>query len=596
MPETRTRAVRVGGLLAATAALSAGLLPLTPALAVNGPPADSGAYRHTVKLDLGTEDDSRACSGTLVDPRWVLTATSCFANTPGGTVPAGAPALPTTATFGDGTSTKVVEVVPRPDRDLALVRLHTPVTHISPAPLAASPPTASSTLTAAGFGRTKTDWVTDTVHAGAFSLDASTPTTLTITGTEERAICKGDTGGPLHNSGGEVVGVAVRSWQGGCLGSTETRTGAIAARSDGLAAWVSSTRARPVVVPSGQTIPSGETFVSENAKLVMQADGNLVLYHRTGGEGKGAALWASGTHGNAGAFARMQTDGNLVIYKKGTAGNDPGGALWSSGTYGKDGARLELQADANLVVYAKDGGLGIGGHLWHSDTYPRGEKLASNTKLTPGAWLTNGRQVMLLDIEGNISIRENTTSREVWGRTTWNKGAQLHMKADGSLVLAKSDGTALWTAFAGGPGSYATLEGNGSLVGRWSGGGERWASSTLKGEQSGRCLDANGGSDVAVWDCWGGAAQQWDLNPAKELRAGTDKCLTAEPGAPQSSRLKTLPCDGRAEQKWTYDGTTLKSALKPDQCVNVFSQATANGSVVGLWQCGTGANMKWKRP
>lgn len=100
-----------------------------------------------------------------------------------------------------------------------------------------------------------------------------------------------------------------------------------------------------------------------------------------------------------------------------------------------------------------------------------------------------------------------------------------------------------------------------------------------------------------IWDCWGGANQQWDHTAAKELRQG-DKCLTAEAGANQGSRLKTLPCDGRGEQKWNVNSATatIISAIKPDQCVNVFSEATANGSIVGLWQCGNGTNAHWARP
>ncbi|WP_407838743.1 FG-GAP-like repeat-containing protein [Streptomyces sp. DSM 116496] len=74
-------------------------------------------------------------------------------------------------------------------------------------------------------------------------------------------------------------------------------------------------------IPAGTTLSSGKEFVSGNSKLVMQADGNLVLY------AKGKAVWATGTNGNQGALARMQNDGNLVVYKA-----DGTTALWSSKT------------------------------------------------------------------------------------------------------------------------------------------------------------------------------------------------------------------------------------------------------------------------
>lgn len=139
----------------------------------------------------------------------------------------------------------VLEVVPRDDRDLALVRLVTPVTTLQPAVRAPGLPAAQSDLSAAGFGRTTTEWVPDKLHAGAFTLTASTPTGLEITGKGTTALCKGDTGGPLLNTDGQIIGVNSRSWQGGCLGapSAETRTGALSARVDDLSTWIQQAQA-----------------------------------------------------------------------------------------------------------------------------------------------------------------------------------------------------------------------------------------------------------------------------------------------------------------------------------------------------------------
>jgi Alpha-lytic protease prodomain len=74
--------------------------------------------------------------------------------------------------------------------------------------------------------------------------------------------------------------------------------------------------------------------------LVMQGDGNLVLYDNT----SGAALWASWTFG-AGFAAYMQSDGNLVIY------TPEGQPVWASNTSGQNGALLLVQDDGNSVVY-----------------------------------------------------------------------------------------------------------------------------------------------------------------------------------------------------------------------------------------------------
>ncbi|RSS60533.1 hypothetical protein EF912_09715 [Streptomyces sp. WAC07061] len=564
------------------------------------------------KLRIG---DTRSCTAVLVDPRWVMTAKSCFADKPAESteVSTGAPKNKTFLTVGrndinavGGHSTEIVQLVPRTDRDVVLARLKTPAYGITPVALAAAAPALGQELTVSGFGRTSEAWHPDRAHAAAFNTGASTAVGFDITAKApaDATVCKGDAGAAavrIENGQPALAAVVSRSRQGACLDAASAEAGAFAARVDDLGAWVKSTRQLPVLLKGGETLQPGEMLASENAKLIMQADGNLVLYHVTGGEGRGGALWSSGTWGNAGAFAKMQADGNLVVYKKGSNGSDASGALWAAKTDGNTGARLELQNDANLVVYTKDGGHGIGGHLWHSDTYQRGDRLATDIKLTPGAWLTNGKQAMLLDIEGNISVREISTGRELWGKVTWNKGAYLHMQGDGNLVLYKKgtgNGTGgLWsTGTAGGTGSYANLDNSGSLVVRWKEGGLRWASLSLRGVQSGRCLDFDGTANTTIWGCWGGANQQWDYTPAKELRTDSGaKCLTAQAGAPQSSRVMALPCDGRAEQKWTYDGATIKSAVKPDQCVNVFSEATADGSAVGLWACSNSANSKWAR-
>jgi hypothetical protein len=61
--------------------------------------------------------------------------------------------------------------------------------------------------------------------------------------------------------------------------------------------------------------------------LIMQGDGNLVLYDTSG-----QARWASGTSRQIGAFLEVQSDGNVVVYADGTTTEGPDGALWQTGT------------------------------------------------------------------------------------------------------------------------------------------------------------------------------------------------------------------------------------------------------------------------
>ncbi|MFE2547025.1 trypsin-like serine protease [Streptomyces sp. NPDC059355] len=230
---------------ALAAAVGAGLLTSTGALAATGTPDASDRFAHTAQITTGAEADARGCSGTLVAAQWLLTSKSCFAATPGEAVPAGKPARAAKATLGS-TTYDIVDLIPRTDRDVVLARLDKPVAGVTPAKIASAPAAAGSALTAAGFGRTKTAWVPGKVHTAAFTTTSAAATTLALEGGQSGdAICQGDAGGPVVNAQGDVVALGTRSWLAGCFGTpaTETRRAAEAARVDGLAAWVMDVRA-----------------------------------------------------------------------------------------------------------------------------------------------------------------------------------------------------------------------------------------------------------------------------------------------------------------------------------------------------------------
>lgn len=86
---------------------------------------------------------------------------------------------------------------------------------------------------------------------------------------------------------------------------------------------------------------SGQHLASSNGiTLVMQEDGNLVLYARSGRTG---VIWASNTD-SPGSDLILQSDGNLVIY---APGDRP---VWESNT--EHGGSLIVQDDCNLVLYS----------------------------------------------------------------------------------------------------------------------------------------------------------------------------------------------------------------------------------------------------
>ncbi|MFF4384777.1 trypsin-like serine protease, partial [Kitasatospora sp. NPDC001547] len=281
--------------------LTATLLTGTPAPAVSGDTSPAGSHAFTAKLDIG--NGTRACTGALVDPYWIVTAASCFADDPAQptTVPAGPPALKTTATIGrtDLTTTAgqvrdIAELVPRTDRDLVLARLATPVTDIPPLAVATTAPATGEELTVAGFGRTRTEWVPDKLHSAAFTVGTVDPTGLGIAAKApaDAAVCKGDTGGPALRKVGdrqELAAVNSRSWQNGCLGSTETtRTGAYETRTDDLGDWLQQTVSAWSVVVAARsggrtTVYNPDTRTAET--FALRSDGAMIHAYNTNGEG-----------------------------------------------------------------------------------------------------------------------------------------------------------------------------------------------------------------------------------------------------------------------------------------------------------------------
>jgi hypothetical protein len=121
------------------------------------------------------------------------------------------------------------------------------------------------------------------------------------------------------------------------------------------AAWMDLDKARVSVntvpapvstVPSGGYLDPGQYISSQDLRhqLVMQSDGNLVLYS------EGRVIWATYTVGATNPRLVMQSDGNLVLYSQG------GRVLWANMRAGRGPSFLTLQDDKNLVTYSTTSG------------------------------------------------------------------------------------------------------------------------------------------------------------------------------------------------------------------------------------------------
>ncbi|MEU6488435.1 FG-GAP-like repeat-containing protein [Streptomyces sp. NPDC046887] len=339
MSSLRSRAAAVS---TGIAVIAAGTLSALPAQAVSGTPATPNTYAFTAKLTIGTGDTTRACTGTLIAAGWIATASSCFAN---GTTPpvTGKPTAKATATVGrtdlttptGGHTSDIIQIVVHEQRDLVLARLAQPTT-IAPAVLATAPAAPGDTLKTAGYGRTRTEWVPNTLHTAAFTANSVNPTDLTLTAAGMNdAICRGDAGAPiLREAGGttQLLGIVTKSSLTGCLGEATTPNTAAATRVDDLTLASGLT--------AGRQLKPGGMLIAGPTTLTMRTDGDLTL---TSAAGK--TLWNTGTTGNPGATAQLDTTGNLTVR---TA--DGTTALWESKTTAPGGT-LTLTPRGNLLIH-----------------------------------------------------------------------------------------------------------------------------------------------------------------------------------------------------------------------------------------------------
>jgi hypothetical protein len=210
------------------------------------------------------------------------------------------------------------------------------------------------------------------------------------------------------------------------------------------------------ILPSGYVLSKAQPVVlslNRSYALLMQADGNLVLYR-----GK-TALWGAGTEHHPGAYAVMQTDGNLVVYSSARR------SLWSTGTEGNPGAYLVVQNDGNLVLYSRTGKA-----LWWRNIYisvlPDGYKLS-----TGQAVLSQNRQYFLAEqTDGNLVLYKGSisggTHRVLWGMPAKapGNGAYAMMQTDGNFVVYSRSQHSVWATNTYSPGAFLAVQNDGNLV------------------------------------------------------------------------------------------------------------------------------------
>jgi hypothetical protein len=123
----------------------------------------------------------------------------------------------------------------------------------------------------------------------------------------------------------------------------------------------------------------------------------------------------------------------------------------------------------------------------------------------------------------------------------------------------------------------------------------------LVGAPSNRCIDVPNastvnGTQVALWDCHGGANQRWTSTAARELRVYGNKCLDAfGAGTTNGTAAIIWDCHGGTNQQWNVNANGTITGVQSGLCLDAAGTGTANGTRIQLWACTGGANQQWSR-
>ena len=194
----------------------------------NGQDAPDGRYGFAVKLtmtDLPDADGGRrdsSCSGSLIAPRWIITARHCF-KTAAGTRISRPVAHRTTATVGRtnltttsvGHDATVTAVRQSSTTDVALAELDTPITDVEPIRLGRQKPDVGEVVRLAADGLTTDDdesSLATRLQTGQFEVVSLARSYIGMTGRAPRSDtspCSHDSGGPYFTQQGDGAAVLI---------------------------------------------------------------------------------------------------------------------------------------------------------------------------------------------------------------------------------------------------------------------------------------------------------------------------------------------------------------------------------------------------
>jgi surface antigen len=353
------------------------------------------------------------------------------------------------------------------------------------------------------------------------------------------------------------------------------------------------------IASNGYVVWQSGTGGHPGAYLVMQADGNLVIYTASG-----SPIWATGTNGHAPAYLALQDNGNLGVYHNvfGEQG-DYGPVLWTA----FKGANSQISVLFGKCLDVENGavanhGNGTPVHTWEC----HGGENQQWTFMSDGTIRALGR---CLDIDG--ANFQPGTGIEVNGcNNTW--GAQTFFQSpNGAIHSTTAPSLCLNVAYG--------YEGNGGNVILWNcpaenttGPNDGWFVSRVASGFAGKCLDVGGwhftaSNPVGIWDCFGGAEQEFEFTTGKQtgfgygqIRTHENMCVDVYGGNLSSGEqpIALWPCNSgdRAQFFYTAADGSIRLSYNSGMCLDVYGAINQNGQRVQTYPCHGGPNQTWIPP
>ncbi|MCU1682559.1 MAG: hypothetical protein JWQ81_3298 [Amycolatopsis sp.] len=205
------------------------------------------------------------------------------------------------------------------------------------------------------------------------------------------------------------------------------------------------------------------------------------------------------------------------------------------------------------------------------------------------------------DTSGKLTTLSSGTTTAL-GTGSWHhlsvtfEGTAITGSVDGHQVGTASDG--LWTNGQAGLGvvGYQTDEFDNLSITPGSASPPSTRTGPITSGLAGKCADGGADSRVTLWDCdKDPATQNWTVSNGTLSVGG--KCLDVTGEATANGTLVGLwTCTGGANQLWTPkpDGTLVSA--QSGKCLDDPGFTATNGTQLEIWDCNNGTNQHWTLP